>query len=187
MKKILIGVGIVLVVLLGGFLSQNWLTEQAEKVDKMIHPDYEKIDEARGILDKVLEHIAESSPELAFVDGQLVDAELGLPVFEVVPVSEIEHFDEKDIVDGYVVHPVVANNNPKLLMVVQATDKEATVRVKDAMGKMKSDQYEDFAKANMWIRHLIDENATERQGNFLIYATWDDAKELVKVFQRHVQ
>ena len=181
------GLSVLVLVVLVGFFSHNWIDEQAKKVDEKLHPKYEKIEDAQGILDKVLEHIAESSPELSYIDGELVDAELGLPHFEVMDITEIEHFDAEDIVDGYVVRPVVGVENPKLLIVTQAVNKEASARVREGLNKVKSDQYEQFTEADMWTRHLIDTNETERQGNFLIYATWNDAKELVKVFQRHVQ
>ena len=187
MKKWFLGLGIVVFIIFVGILGHNWLDEQALKIDKMINPEYEKIDDARGILDKILEYIAETNPELSLVDGQLVDAELGLPRFEMVDLATTLHFNVEDIVDGYVVRPVVGVENPKLLIVAQAVDKEASARVRDGLNKMRSDQYEEFSEADMWTRHLIDANENERQGNFLIYATWDDAKELVKVFQRHVQ
>jgi len=187
MKKFLIGTAAVLFVIFVGFFSHNWLAERAKAIDTLINPDHEKVEDARGILDKVLEHIAETSPELSLIDGELVNSELGLPVFEVLPISEITHFDEQDIVDGHIVRPIVTVENPRLLIIIEAVDKDAAVRTKDAMAKVLSDQHAEFADGDVWTRHLIDDNETERQGNFLIYATWDDAKELVKVFQRHVQ
>lgn len=186
MKKLLIGAGIMIFLFIGIF-SHNWFSEQVEKVDKVINPEYEKIDDVRGILDKVLEHIAEINPELSFIDGQLVDSELALPRFEVVDIATTLHFNVEDIVDGYVVRPVVGVENPKLLIVAQAVDMKASARIREDLNKVKSDQYEEFVQADMWVQHLIDTNEIERQGNFLIYVTWDDAKELVKVFQRHVQ
>jgi len=186
MKKLLIGAGIMVFLFIGIF-SHNWFSEQAEKVDKFFNPDCEKIDNAQDVLGKVLEHIAEINPELSFIDGQLVDSELALPRFEVVDIATIEHFNGEDIVDGYVVRPVVGVENPKLLIVAQAVDMKASMRIREELNKVKSDQYEQFVEAGMWVQHLIDTNEIERQGNFLIYVTWDDAKELVKIFQRYVQ
>ena len=150
-------------------------------------PDHEKIEDARGILDKVLEHIAETNPELSFEDGELLDSELGVPHFETFPISEIEHFDEKDVVDGFVVRPVVEVDNPKLLIVVEAVDKKACENLVKTMGKVKSDQMVEFKDGGMLTKHLIYENKTVRQGNFLIYVTWEQPEEIVKVFERHVR
>ena len=182
MKKILVGItgfGIILI-LLGCGLVQN----QAES---MKHPEHEKIEDARGILDKVLEHIADTNPELSFEDGKLVDSELGLPHFEVVDISEIEHFDEKDVVNGFVVRPIVDVDNPKLLIVVEAVNKEASSNLQKAMGKVKSDQHVKFEDAGILTKYLINDNKTVRQGNFLIYATWEESVDIVKVFEKHVR
>lgn len=187
MKKILIGVSVVLVLGLTYVFTHEWFSEQKDKVEEVMHPEYEKIDDARGVLDKILEHIAEVDPELSLVDGELVDAALGLPHYEVVDILEMAHFDEEDVVSGCVVRPIVATENPKILMVVEANGKDASVKTKAAMTKVHSDQYEEFKDAGMWTRYLIDENQVERQGNFLLYATWEDPKDLVKIFQRHVQ
>ena len=187
MKKILIGVSLVLIIGLAYVFTHEWFSEQKDKVEKVMHPEYEKIDDARGVLDKILEHISETNPGLTLVDGELVDSELGLPHYEVVGILELAHFDEDKIVSGCVVRPVVTAENPKMLIVVEAADKAASVQTKAAMDKVKSDQYEQFTDAGMWTQYLIDENKIERQGNFLLYATWEDSKDLVKIFQRYVQ
>ena len=182
MKKILIGIlGIMTIFMLIG------CAQVKAYVDNLEQPDHEKIKDAHGILDKVLEHIAESDSELSFEDGKLVDSELGVPHFEVLPISEIKHFDEKDIVDGFIVHPVVDVDNPKLLIVAEAVDKKASMSLNEAMGKVKSDQYAEFKDSGVLTMYLINKNQTVRQGNFLIYVTWEKAEDIVKVFERHVR
>ena len=182
MKKILVGsLGILLIFALSSCQRIK------DTVDKIEHPKHEKIEDARGILDKVLEHIANSNPEISFKDGQLVDSELGFPRFQTVPISEIKHFDDKDIVDGFIVRPVVDVENPHLLIVVEAVDKKASESSKQAMDKVHSDQFEKFKDAGMMTKYLVENNKTVRQGNFLLYVTWADSEDIVKIFERHVR
>lgn len=182
MKKILVGIlGFVTIFTLFG------CHQVKNKMEEMKHPDHEKIEDVRGILDKVLEHIADTDPELSFENGELLDSELGVPHFEVISISEIGHFKEKDVVDGFVVRPVVPVDNPKLLIVVEAVDKDASGNLNKAMAKVKSDQIVDFKDAGILTKYLIDNNKTVRQGNFLIYVTWEGSEDIVKVFERHVR
>jgi len=182
MKKILITIlGIVMIFILLG------CSKIKKQVEAMKQPDHEKVEDAHGILDKILGHIAETNPELSFEDGTLVDSELGVPHFEISPYSEIKHFDEKDVVDGYIVRPVVDVENPRLLIVIEAADKKASEKLVKSLGKVKSDQQKDFKDSGILTRYIIDENKTIRQGNFLLYATWDKSEKIVKVFERHVR
>ena len=182
MKKLLVGIlGIMMIFALFGCAQVKAHMKSFEQ------PEHKKIKEVRGILDKVLEHIGETNSELSFEDGELLDSELGVPHFETLPISEIEHFDEKDIVDGFIVRPVVDVENPKLLIVVEAVDKKASENLKQAMGKVKSDQMVEFKDASMMTKYLLNENKTVRQGNYLIYVTWNNPQEIVKVFERHVR
>lgn len=185
MKKIMVGICAFLVAT--ALTGCGFWDEQVQEFRAAVRPEYEKTTDARELLDKILQQIADSNPTLVLVDGILVDDDLGLPHYEVLDISVLDHFDQDDIVAGYVVRPVITVENPKLLMVVEAADKEAAVRVKAAMEQVKSDQYQEFAKTEIWARYLIDSNELNRQGNFLIYATWNDPADLVKVFQRHVQ
>ena len=182
MKKILIGIlGIVTILTLFGCQK---IKDRAEAMKK---PEPEKIENARGVLDKMLEHIADTSPELSFKDGELVDSELGVPHFNVVPFSEIEHFNAKEVVDGFIVRPVVDVDNPKLLIIVEAVDKSGSESLVKAMEKVHSDQFEKFKDAGILTKYLIDNNKRVRQGNFLTYVTWEGSQEIVKVFERHVR
>ena len=182
MKKMLVSIlGVMVIFTLFGCSQVKAYMQSFE------HPEYEKIEDARGILDKVLEHIADASSELSFEDGKLVDSELGVPHFEIFPFSEIKHFDQKDVVDGYIVRPVVDVDNPKLLIVLKSVDKNACERLKGSLGKVKSDQWAEFKDAGMLSRYLINENEIVRQGNFLIYVTWTRPESIVKVFERHAR
>lgn len=182
MKKIVVGILGVMVIftLLGCRQVKN-------RLEKLEHPDHEKVENTRGLLDKVLEHIADNNPELSFENGELVDSELGVPHFDILPISELSHFEEKDFVDGFVVRPVVDVDNPKLLIVVEAVDKDASNQLNEAMTKIKSDQQVQFKDAGMLTTYLINNNKTVRQGNFLIYVTWEESEDIVKVFERHVR
>jgi hypothetical protein len=182
MKKTLLGIlGLMAIFMLFG------CHQVQKKMEAIIHPDHEKIEDVHGILNKILEHIADSNPKLSYEEGQLLDSELGIPHFEIVSILEIEHFKEKDIVAGFVVRPMVAVDNSELLIVVEAVDKKASASLNQAMDKVKSDQYERFKDAGILTRHLINNNETVRQGNFLIYVTWEKPEEIVKVFERHVR
>ena len=182
MKKILVGIlGVTIIFTLFGCKQVKAYMQTLE------HPEYEKIEDVRGILDKVLEHIAETDPELSFENGELLDSELGVPHFEISPFSEIKHFDEKDVFDGYIVSPVVDVDNPKLLIVIEAADKKASENLVQTMGKVKSDQMVKFKDGGILTKYLINENKTVRQGNYLIYVTWEGSEEIVKVFERHVR
>jgi hypothetical protein len=182
MKKILVGIlGFVIIFTLFG------CHQVKNQMEKIAHPDHKKIEDVREILDKVLEHIADHNPELSFEDGELLDSELGVPHFDIVSISENSHFKEKDVVDGFIVRPVVDVDNPKLLIVVEAVDKEASGTLNKAMIKVKSDQQVQFQDAGILVKYLIDNNKTVRQGNYLIYVTWEGAEDIVKVFERHVR
>ena len=182
MKKILVGVlGVGIIFTLFG------CSQVKAHVKSMEKPEYEKIEDVRGILDKVLAHIAESSSELSFENGELLDSELGVPHYETLPFSEIEHFNEKDVVDGFIVRPVVDVENPKLLIVIEAVDKEACSNLLKGLEKVKSDQMVEFKDSGILTKYLINENKTVRQGNFLFYVTWEKPEEIVKVFERHVK
>ncbi|MCL1991228.1 MAG: hypothetical protein FWG67_10110 [Defluviitaleaceae bacterium] len=182
MKKIgIIFICLVIVFMLLGFKSMK------DKLEEMKQPEHEKIEDARGILDQILEHIAKMDSELSFEDKEMLDAELGVPRFDILPFSEIKHFDQKDVIDGYIVRPVVEVDNPRLLVVLEAVDKEASVKVKQAMAKLKSDQWTAFKDHGIWTKYLVNGNQTVRQGNFLIYVTWEKAEDIVKVFERHVR
>jgi len=161
--------------------------EAKDKIGEMVQPKHEKIEEARGVLDKVLEYIAEHDSELAFGEGQLLDAELGVPRFETVPISEIKHFEDKDVVEGFIVRPVVGVEDPYLLIVVEAVDKSASENLNKAMGKVKSDQQAQFRDADILTKYRINDNKTTRQGNYLIYVTWEKSEEIVKIFEQHVR
>lgn len=179
MKKFLIGVlGLGMLLIL---VSCQQVKEKMEKVEP------EKIEDVRGILDKVLAHIADHHPELSLDEGQLLDTELGIPRFETVDLSEINHFDDKDIVDGLIVRPVVEVENPHLLIVVEAVDQEASRNLNQAMVKVKSDQLKQFGDAGILTKKLVNEGKAVRQGNFLIYVTWEGAVDIVRVFERHVR
>ena len=182
MKKI--GIGLLGVVTVLTLIGCHQLKNQ---MDTMVHPDHEKIEDVRELLNKVLVHIAENNPELSFEDGKLLDYKSGLPHFDMLPLLEIDHFHEEDVVDGLIVRPVVDVDNPRLLIIAKAVDKAASVNLNQAMVKVKSDQFESFENADMLTKYLIDNNQTVRQGNFLIYVTWEDAEEIVKVFERYVQ
>jgi len=158
-----------------------------EKIQEIKQAEHEKIDDAQGILDKVLEHIAKVDPKLSFEDEQLLDSELGIPRFEISSYSEITHFDKKDVVDGYVVQPVVDADNPRLLVILEAVDKEASGNLNQALKKLQSDHWIDFKDHGIWIRYLVNEGKIVRQGSFLIYVVWEDPTEIVKIFEQHVR
>jgi len=182
MKKILVGIlGVAIIFTLFGCQRVKGKIESIKK------PDHEKIENARGILDKILEHIADTDRELSFKDGKLVDSELGVPHFDIVPFSEIKHFNAKEVVDGFIVRPVVDVDNPKLLIVVEAVDKKASESLVKAMAKVHSDQYEKFKEAGIQAKYLIGNNKTIRQGDHLLYVTWEGSKDIVKVFERYVR
>lgn len=182
MKKIIVGIlGVVTIFTLFG------CHQVKNEMEKLKHPQHEKIEDVREILDKVLEHIAANNSELSFEDGELLDSELGVPHFDIVSISEIPHFKEKDVVDGFVVRPVVDVDNPELLIVVEGVDKDASSNLKNAMLKVKSDQQVQFQDAGALAKYLIDNNKTTRQGNYLIYVTWESPEDIVKVFERHVR
>ena len=186
MKKKLVGV-LGFVVLMTLFSCHQGEGTTAEMKENIEHPDHKKARDAREVLDKVMEHIANTNPKLSFENGELLDSELGVPHFNIVSFSEIEHFDEKDVIDGFIVRPVVDVDNPKLLIVLEAVDQKASVSLNQAMAKVKSDQWMVYKNTDMLTKYLIDNNKTVRQGNYLIYATWEDAEEIVKVFERHVR
>lgn len=186
MKKNIVGmIGLVIMIALIG--CQQTKDASAEVKGKMEHPNHQKARSASDVLNKVLEHIAHTDPELSFENSQLLDYELGVPHFNIVPFSEIEHFEVKDVVDGFIVRPVVGVDNPKLLIILEAVDKKASVNLNQALLKVKSDQWVAYRDSGIWDVHLISTNKTVRQGNYLIYATWEDSEEIVKVFERHVQ
>ena len=185
MKKTLLGIiSVAFIIMLLGF---GPFKDIKNKIDEIRQPEHEKIDDARGILDKVLEHIAHIDPKLSFEDGKLLDSELGVPRFDILPFSEIEHFNAEDIIDGYVVRPVVEVDNPRLLIVLEAVDKDASVRAQEAFEKVKSDQSKSFKDSGIWNRYLINESKRIRQGTFLIYVAWEDPNDIVKIFERHVR
>ena len=117
----------------------------------------------------------------------MLDSELGVPHFDIVSVSQIPHFKEKDVVEGFVVRPVVDVDNPELLIVIEAVDQDACDNINEAMAKVKSDQQVQFQDAGIMEKYLIDNNKTIRQGNYLIYVTWEESEDIVKVFERHVR
>ena len=186
MKKILLGIlGLMTIFTLSGCQQAKDIT--AEIKEKMGHPDHEKVDNAHEILDNVLAHIADHHSKLSFEDGELLDSELGVPRFNVVSYSEIEHFNEEEVVDGFIVRPVVDVDNPKLLIVLEAVDKEASMNLNQVLEKVKSDQWVKYRDGGLLIDHLINTNQIVRQGNYLIYVTWEGVEEIVKVFERHVR
>ena len=64
MKKILVCIsGFVMIFTIFG------CHQVKSQIEKMEHSDNEKIEDVRGILDKILEHIADDNPELSFEDG----------------------------------------------------------------------------------------------------------------------
>jgi|GEM_PF-2295539 len=188
MKKKSNVISLVFIFLLLGFSPLDGIKEKTKEIKQPENiQKYEKIDDARGILDKILEHIAKIDPELSFKDDQLLDSELGIPRFEISSFSEIKHFDKKDVVDGYIVRPVVDVENPKLLIVLEAADKKASVNLTQALKKVQSDQWAKYKDHDLWTRHLINESKNVRQGNFLIYAIWEDPVDIVKIFEQHVR
>ena len=171
-----------------GFSPFDGIKEKAKEIIQLENAQkHEKIDDARGILDKILKHIAKADPKLSFEDDQLLDSELGIPRFEISSFSEIKHFDKKDVVDGYIVRPVVDVENPKLLIVLEAVDTKASQNLSQALRKVQSDQWMKYKDLNLWMRHLINESKNVRQGNFLIYAIWEDPVDIVKIFEQHVR
>jgi len=184
MKKILTLVSTAFLIFLLGF---NPIETIKEHIDNIIHSEYEKLDNPQDLLDKLLAHMADVDPELTFENGQMLDSELGIPRLDILPFSEIEHFDKNDVIDGYIVRPVVEVDNPKLLILLKAKDVEASLRLNEALTKVRSDQWVDFSEADIYKRHLINKNQIIRQGNYLIYVTWEKSENIVKVFERHVR
>lgn len=182
MKKIL--VGILKLVTVFTLLGCQQVEEQMEQIQ---HPNYEKIEDVDALLDKLLEHIADHDGGLVFADGELVDAESGIPHFDIVSISNIPYFKNKDVVDGFVVRPIVDVDNPKLLIVVKAIDENAGDNLDEAMLKVLSDQHVQFRDAGMMSQYLIDNNRTIRQGNYFIYVTWENPEGILRVFEQHVR
>jgi len=158
-----------------------------EKVDKMITKEYEKMVDVADILDVLLTHIADKNRKLSFEDGELIDTELGIPKYEITSFEEIEHFNPEEIVDGYVVKPVVETDNPHLLIVIAANGKEDAGSVNKAMQKVLSDQTKAFHGKGLRAHHLVNTNQIVRQGNYLIYATWEGSEEISHLFERYVK
>jgi len=179
MKKLLL-TSLIALTLLG-------CSQAEDKVKEMITPEYEKMADVSDILGEILTHIADHDSELSFDDGTLVDTELGIPRYEVAPLTEIDHFNPVEVAEGYVVRPVVEVDNPHLLIVVEANDKASASSLNNGMKKVLSDQVAQFHDKGLGKIHLVNTNQTIRQGNYLIYATWDGAKEITHVFERHVK
>ena len=97
------------------------------------------------------------------------------------------HFNSEDIHSGFILRPIVSTDNPNLIIVVRANNKESSENIKKSMIKVNSDQEAIFADADVRIRQLINNNQIVRQGNYLIYLTWEKADEAVRVFERHVR
>jgi len=179
-KKFSVFLGIVAILLLFG-------CQQIKEKFNSLSPEYEQIADVDGLLNAILEQIAKTNADLVF-DGQtLVDVEHGLPHFERVSFSEIEHFDASDVVAGLVIRPIIGSGNPRLIVIVKATDKAASDSLEQVMRMIHSDQLVKFQDAGVWDLSLINDNKMPRQGNFLLYVTWEDSEELVKVFERHVR
>jgi len=158
-----------------------------EKVDEAVNPKYEKITDVSDLLDEILTHIAEADPELSFDDGTLVDTKLGIPRYEITSFTEIDHFNPDEVEDGYVVRPVVEVDNPHLLIIMEANDKASASNLNNGMKKVLSDQIAEFHDEGLLEMHLVNMNKTTRQGNYLIYVTWNGAEEITHVFERHVK
>lgn len=173
--------------ILVGVVGCQRIAEEKEKLDEIMNPEYEKIDNVDGILTEILKHIANYHPDLSLVDGQLVDSDLGLPVFEVTEISKLDQFDMDDIVGGYLLRPVVDVDNVKMIVIAEADGKEASIRVKQNMEELKSDQYRACEDGEFWEKNLVDSNVITRQGNFLLYVTWEGPTEITKVFERHIR
>lgn len=179
MKKLLL-TALIALTLFGCSQAEDLVKEQ-------FTPEYEKMATASDILEEILIHIADHDPKLSFDDGNLVDTELGIPRYEIVSLTEIDHFSPDAIAEGYVVSPVVEIDNPHLLIVAKANDKASASDLNDSMKKVLSDQATQFHGKSMSQIHLVNMNQIVRQGDYLIYATWEDADELVRVFERHVR
>lgn len=182
MKKILVGI-------LGIATSLSLLgCQQFEnQIEKIEQPTYEKIEDVRALLDKLLEHIAELDRGLSFINGQLVDSELGVPLFETVSISEIPHFKDEDVSQGFVVRPVVDVDNPRLLIVAEGVNPEMAAKLDDALLKVRSDQRVQFRDSGVLVNYMIDMNKTVRQGNYLLYVTWEKSEAIMEVFEQHVR
>jgi len=185
MKKLLLVVATF--VLIGFLVAFSPIQDAVDKVDEILRPDYEKIEDAEELLVKILEHLAQASPKISLEAGQLVDSELGTVRFEVLPYSEITHFNPDDVKDGYIVRPVVTSENSKLLIVLQAEDKDSSLALVDDLKKVKSDQWRTFADAGMMTKYLLNNCQIVRQGTYLIYVAWENPTDIVKVFERHVK
>jgi len=185
MKKILLGmVGVFLIVMLVGF---GPLKDIKNRIDEIKNPGYEKIEDVRGILDEVLIHIDKTNPAISFENGQLLDSELGVPRFEITSFQHISHLETDDVLSGYMVEPAVTVDNPRVLIILNAVDKEASLRLQNALEKVKSDRWRDYKDTGIWNRYLINESKLVRQGTYLIYVIWEDPTDIVKVFERHVR
>jgi len=161
--------------------------EIKSKIDEYTHTDPKKIQDSKELLDEILEHIAMLDPQLTFANDQLLDSELAIARYNILPLSVIDHFDEQLVVNGFVVRPVVTVEDPKTIIILEAVDIDASVELMDAFKKVQSDQWADFKNHGIFKRYLVDHNKSVRQGVFLLYVTWEDNEDIVKIFERHVR
>ena len=147
----------------------------------------EKIEDARLLLDKIIDHIDKDDNGLSASGGKLYNSELGLPLFEIVGLSEIRHFDNVDYEDGTALLPTDNVDNPKMIVIAKGKTKEIGNELIGAMAKVESDQFANFANGDIVIEYLLDEGKTVKQGYFVLYAVWDNVDDLVKIFQKYVQ
>jgi len=173
--------------------SCHKVSDQIEKLEKQ-EPEYEKMEDPRQILDAIQEGIAKKVQDLEVADGVLSDKNTGFPYYEIIPLGTSQnhdkiakHFNPEDIKSGYILRPIVTSDNAQLLIIVHAQDNEASENVKQAMAKVLSDQETQAAQTQIKNQHLIKSNGTIRQGNFLIYVTWEHTHDIIHIFEHHVR
>jgi len=192
MKKILC----LLIVISTGFglLGMGPLQDAKDKIDEtkdeILHyckEDFTQVHNTSALLDIILNHIANEDKKLSFLNGELVDYELGIKKFDILPLESISHFDSSDYVDGYVVRSVVDGENPRLLILAQGVDKQGGLNIVSNMKKVLSDQYVLFRDAKMMDKHLINNHEIVRQDNFVIMVIWDNIEKIIDVFEGHIR
>ena len=147
---------------------------------------YEKIEDVHGILNEILTTIADEDSELTLDEHALLDSELGIARYDILPLENIPHITPEDVVDGLIVRPVT-DENPHLIIIVKASDAESAAHAKAALLKVHADVEVAFADGSMMQLHLINNYELVRQGNFVIYLVWENAQELIRIFERHVR
>ena len=179
MKRILI-LGVLVLSLVGCGVKLE------RTIQDFTHPMYKKVRDISELTELILEKIDENDKDVALHNGHLVDKELGIPMYEVVSYKEIKHFNEEDIEDGLIVRSVV-DDNPHLLILIEAKGKQEASNVEKSFSKVLSDQKERFHGKGISKNYMVNTNKRIRQGNYLIYVTWNNPKEAINVFERHIR